>query len=183
MGQTKDPTMTRLKLFMEGAIKGKRDQKFQLYLTSISRARLGMYFFHMLKCHSREAYSWGEPAEITEAYKTRHTRSEYAKDIVEGTYRRSFFSYLSNRTLYDLFIHANEMKSRALFRQRGYKLTPSEVIPFENCRVAQIVHRSELEFLSFNPDYQYFANFRRDPGYIKFQQFEDFLTVDFPAMR
>ncbi len=53
-----------------------------------------------------------------------------------------------------LFNKVNELKAKNLGRQ----LKPEDIIPFDICINAYLAHKRNIRLVSFNMDYQYFAN-------------------------
>jgi len=154
--------------------KNNPDRKYDLYMTAISRKRLGMYRWYQIKCSIRAFFC---EESIKQAIRKRRWRMRIAKRLVKGFIRRNLRETFFRSQLMNIFMYVNEAKSKYLEEHEKRKIIPEDIIPLEICVIAQIAHREGLPILSFNTDYKYFCHLPISPeAYINYLYPEIFLT-------
>lgn len=183
IGRGNNKNIASLRQFLDLSRTRNANRKICLQMPKICKIRLGWKFIYMLKCSLRSKSRLLCPDDqIRQSLFKRLRRASFAKGIVRNFPKRRIGDYCFGREiLMELFLHANEAKSREL-KESGERLEPSIVIPIEICIIALITNRKKLHLLSFNPDYKYFADFRNQPSFITFTQLDDFLENDFPII-
>lgn len=181
IGRGTHKNIEALRLFLSLSTKRNLKGKFSIQMPNICRMRLGWYFLYRFQCYLRSRSTFFcSDEQLRKALHKRLIRTRYAKSIVRWFPRRGLKNYFfGRRLLMEIFLYANEAKSREL-KVAGERLEPADVISMETCVIAIIANRKNLHLLSFNPDFKYFADFRDNPNYITFTHLDIFLTRDLP---
>jgi hypothetical protein len=145
---------SQLMMFIEQSQKKDLDRKYDLYMTPLSRKRLGMYRWYQIKCYIRAFFC---EESIKQAIRKRAWRRRIAKKLIVGFKKSSFMETFFQSQLMNIFMYVNEAKSQYLEENEQRSIIPEEIIPLEVCATAQIAHRTGLPILSFNSDYRFFC--------------------------
>ncbi|MFH1444679.1 MAG: hypothetical protein ABIG34_04830 [Candidatus Peregrinibacteria bacterium] len=138
-------------------------------MASITRKRMGMFWWYQVKCYMKCFFC---ETQQKEAMRKRGWRIRIAKKLIVGFKRRNIREYLFKTNLMDIFMYANEAKSKFIQGKEGRRIIPEEIIPLEVCAIAQIAHRTGIPILSFNSDYHFFCHLPLSP--------DTYLTYLFP---
>jgi len=172
--RSNDSMHSQLMMFLEQSEKNDPNRKYDLFLTSISRKRMGMYKWFQMKCVMK--CIWCD-APRKEAMQKRRWRMRIAKKLIVGIKKKSLRETLFKSKLMDIFMYANEFKSQFIEKQENRRIIPEEVIPLESCAIAQVAHRTGMPLLSFNTDYRFFCHLPLSPDtYMTYLSPEVFLS-------
>ncbi len=165
---------SQLMMFIEQSQKSDPERIYDLYMTTLSRKRLGMYRWYQLTCYIK-AFFCAE--DMKQAMRKRRWRMRIAKKLVLGFKRRNLRETIFRSQLMNIFMYANEAKSKYLDEHEHRRIVPEEIIPLEVCAMAQIAHRTRTPILSFNSDYRFFCHLPISPeAYMTYLYPETFLS-------
>lgn len=156
---------------------------FCLYITKITKRRLGMawyYKFLMPRRKTKELHT----KKLTENRETiRDIKPLINKFCLRP--KRIYRGFLPNLELLipfkyqsrimHLFSYANAKKEE----EKGSPLSPAEVIPLETCEIAYIAHTHGCRLISTNRDFDCFSGYCSQRDYINFTSLDSFLSRTF----
>lgn len=172
--RSNSPLHSQLMMFIEQSQKSNPHRTYDLYMTPLSRKRLGMYRWYQIKCYIKAFFC---EDDVKQAMRKRSWRMRIAKKLILGFKRRSPREIFFRSQLMNMFMYVNEAKSKYLEEHESRRIVPEEIIPLEVCVNAQIAHRTGLPILSFNTDYKFFCHLPISPkAYLTYLYPETFLT-------
>lgn len=175
--RNKNPLHDRLELFLSQSKKGDSKRKYHLIMPRLCRLRLGLYWLYGNICERK--IKKNKQPRTKQAMMKRSARADTALTVVSGYIRRGFWLSLRRSKLMDVFMCVNDHKARDIEQREGRKMAPSEVIPMEICKIAQIAHSNNIPVLSFNRDYSYFQQIPlSSSSYIRYIDPDNFLKYD-----
>ncbi|NCP67355.1 hypothetical protein GW756_04285 [bacterium] len=176
LDRDEDDICPLLAKFLEGGKLSKRRKeglKYELYMPSVSKYRLGGTFFYRLSIYSPRR---NKEAPLLKAKQISYLRFKVAKLYISGTkklmpWNKFFYEWRKM----NLYIDANTKKSQHIKETKKRKMLPSEVIPFDMCEIALIAKKENMELLSFNTDYKFLYKISGNQVIFRYENLVEFL--------
>jgi len=149
--------------------------RYTFYMPHSSRIRLKDYWY--LKVIRKYKSIFGAPqAELIPLEKAQF-RTDLSKSYVSKYFKLNPFKRWLPKELSDLFIYANDKKSKDLQENKQRKIEANELISLTTCEAVLIARKKGLKIVSFNEDYKYFQILPGKQTYITYIHPDDILKA------
>jgi hypothetical protein len=142
--------------FLEDGRRDKKNKKHHFYMPRTSKIKLGSFRWYKSCTYANRFIVSDNNLKPLE--KAKH-RSNTAKTYVCRYFKIKpidrIFLWIFPKRLIDLFIYANEQKSKEFQSTKKRKIDANEVVSLDTCKVAILAKRKKLKILSFNEDFKY----------------------------
>jgi hypothetical protein len=147
----------QLVAFLEDGMKGKKDRKYTFFMPKSCKFKLGAFWWYKQLTYLRRITIDSRDRTALEKAKTRTAiaKTYIIKYLNIKIVRRFFIFNCFPRKLIDVFIYANEAKSKELQRTEKRKIESDEIISLDTCKVAMLAHNKKYKLISFNKNFKY----------------------------